>query len=71
MTGFGDADPEDSWDPDDPVAELVDNIRRRLLAVVVSHATDARLRRRMTLAADDIAHIIDRIEDRILDRVEH
>ena len=62
MSGFGDADPEDGWDPDDAVVELVDNIRRRLAAVVVSHGADVRLRQRMLLAADDLAHIFDRVE---------
>ena len=31
MIAFGDIEPEDSWDPDDPVAELLDNLLRRLV----------------------------------------
>lgn len=27
---FGDIEPEDAWHPDDPVDELIDNLRRRL-----------------------------------------
>lgn len=30
MTGFGDYEPEDAWDPDDAPGELVENLRRRL-----------------------------------------
>ena len=34
MTGstimFGDIEPEDSWHPDDPAPELVENLRRRV-----------------------------------------
>ena len=63
---FGDAEPEDAWHPDDPVPELVANLARRvalLLAVV-----DRRRpfgpgdRIRMRLLADDLAHVLRRLE---------
>lgn len=54
---FGDADPEDSWDPDDPPAALVRNIRRRLELVRRSLAgveLEGRVRQRLELALDDL-----------------
>jgi hypothetical protein len=36
MTEFGDSEPEDSWHPDDPVPELLDNLRRRLLLLIAA-----------------------------------
>lgn len=30
MTIFGDSEPEDAWDPGDPVPVLIDNLLRRL-----------------------------------------
>lgn len=30
MTGFGDDEPEDAWDPGDPFPILIDNLFRRL-----------------------------------------
>jgi hypothetical protein len=36
MTDFGDSEPEDSWHPDDPVPDLLDNLRRRILLLVAA-----------------------------------
>jgi len=36
MADFGDSEPEDSWHPDDPVPELLDNIRRRVLLLIAA-----------------------------------
>jgi hypothetical protein len=60
MADFGDADPEDAWDPDDPPEALVDNLRRRLELAVVNHD---RLRQRLELAARDLALIVERLRD--------
>lgn len=62
MTVFGDADPEDSWDPDDPVTELLDNLRRRILAVLAGHLAD-RDRQRFDLVQRDLAHIAERVRN--------
>ena len=68
MNGFGDADPEDAWDPDDPITELIDNLARRgaILADVAQrddiHAR-AQLQIRLRLLADDLAHVAQRIAE--------
>jgi hypothetical protein len=36
MSDFGDSEPEDGWHPDDPVPELLDNLRRRILLLVIA-----------------------------------
>lgn len=54
MTGFGDSDPEDAWDPDDPLPELVANIRRRLALLVALHRLDRHSQQRLEMAADDL-----------------
>jgi hypothetical protein len=36
MSDFGDSEPEDSWHPDDPVPVLLDNIRRRIILLVIA-----------------------------------
>lgn len=38
MSDFGDIEPEDAWDPDDAVVELVDNLARRLVLLNVLDA---------------------------------
>ena len=67
---FGDIEPEDSWDRDDAVVELVDNLRRRVIALLLLAAFDARLRLRLEMLRDDLAHVLDRVRDGLLDRVE-
>ena len=61
MNGFGDAEPEDAWDPDDPVIELLDNIARRLAALVALELLDDVVERRIGWLRDDLAHIIERV----------
>lgn len=51
---FGDSEPEDGWDPDDSVAEQVDNLVRR--AELLS-------RRRVRLAGDGAAATLDALSD--------
>jgi hypothetical protein len=60
-SGFGDADPEDAWDPDDPVVELLDNLRRRIVAILLLRAVDERLHQRLEMLRDDLAHILERV----------
>jgi len=66
MTVFGDITPEDAWDPDDAVSDLVENLRRRLaLLLGLSILTD-RDRQRLDLIHGDFAHVIKRIlEDKL------
>lgn len=64
MSDFGDADPEDAWDPDDAVEELVDNIRRRLVAVLALHVLAAHDEQRLAAVVDDIEHVYARIRAR-------
>ena len=66
-TEFGEADPEDAWDPDDPVVELLDNLRRRLVAIVAIHALDEAIKRRLGWLLDDLAHVLARVRARRLD----
>jgi hypothetical protein len=58
MAEFGDADPEDAWDPDDPPEILVDNLRRRLVLLLEHHD---RARQRIELAVRDLGHVVTRI----------
>ncbi len=67
---FGDIEPEDSWDRDDAVVELVDNLRRRIIAILLIHEIDERLHLRLQMLRDDLAHVLDRVRDGLLDRVE-
>jgi len=36
MSDFGDSEPEDAWHPDDPIPELLDNLRRRIILLVLA-----------------------------------
>ena len=67
MSEFGDAEPEDAWDPDDPVDELLDNLRRRLVAIVALHVLDEAIERRLGWLNDDLAHVIARVRARDLE----
>lgn len=69
MSFFGDIDPEDSWDPDDPVTELVDNVRRRVVAIVALHAVEDRIQQRLEMIGDDLEHVFARVRDRLIDRI--
>jgi hypothetical protein len=70
VSGFGDADPEDSWDPDDPVVELLDNIVRRLVAIFALRAFDDVIEARIGWLRDDLEHIVARVRAGLLERVE-
>ena len=71
MSGdFGDADPEDAWDPDDPVHELLDNLRRRLTIILALDVLDEVVERRLGWLRDDLAHTLDRVRAGRLDRIE-
>jgi hypothetical protein len=63
MTGgdFGDAAPEDAWDPDDPVDNLVDNLRRRLAAIVALRMVDDVIESRLAWIVTDLEHVAGRI----------
>ena len=65
VNGFGDADPEDAWDPDDPLAELADNLARRAAILEALPADHPRLALRLRLLADDLAHLATRIREEI------
>ena len=57
---FGDADPEDAWDPDDPLPHLVDNVLRRVALIAGLHQLDAMAQRRLEMVLDDLHHIRER-----------
>ena len=40
MSVFGDAEPEDAWDPDDPVDELIANLFRRFALFGITRGDD-------------------------------
>lgn len=58
MTVFGDAEPEDSWHPDDPLPDLIENLIRRRTRDERDRTLED-LRRRMF--DDDLAHILERV----------
>ena len=62
MTVFGDIEPEDSWDPDDPVPELVRNLLRRLALLVALRELGEAAQRRLELIEDDLHHVLTRIQ---------
>jgi len=58
VTVFGDAEPEDSWHPDDPLPDLIENLIRRRTRDERDRTLED-LRRRMF--DDDLAHILERV----------
>jgi len=52
--GFGDAEPEDAWHPDDPVTDLVANLIRR-------RRRDRRDTIKDLMFDEDLAHVLDRV----------
>ena len=65
MSEFGDAEPEDAWQADDPLPVLLDNLRRRaaLLAALVAAGTEREpVLVRMFLLADHLADVLRRFE---------
>jgi len=65
MSDFGDSEPEDSWDADDPVLEQLDNILRRvaLLRESVGAMATAREQQRFRDIDEDLRTVIRRIAD--------
>jgi len=65
MTDFGDSEPEDSWDADDPVLEQLDNILRRivLLRDSVGAIATQREQQRFRDIDEDLRTVIRRIAD--------
>ena len=64
---FGDYEPEDGWDPDDPLPNLVRNLAARWIFITI--AADIKdglgqvaVRRRLAGIAEDLAHLRARIE---------
>lgn len=55
---FGDAEPEDSWSPDDPVPDLIVNLIRRRARDDRDRTLDD-VRRRMF--DEDLQHVLDRV----------
>ena len=62
---FGDAEPEDAWDRDDPVPELIDNLIRRvaLLNTIQGKKLTARDRLRIRHLGEDLEYIRSRIAE--------
>jgi hypothetical protein len=56
MTDFGDSEPEDAWDADDPIPEQLDNILRRLILLRDSVGAVATQREQLRFA-DTIADL--------------
>ena len=63
MTDFGDSEPEDSWDPDDPPRELLGNIARRVLLLRASFDAIATPREKLRFdqISEDLEHVMDRL----------
>jgi len=63
---FGDSEPEDSWHPDDPVPEQLENLRRRLVLLreKLDHLAEDRERLRLRDLEVDLAFIIARLKVR-------
>jgi hypothetical protein len=63
MTDFGDSEPEDSWDADDPIPEQLDNILRRLVLLrdSVGAIATAREQMRFADAISDLHTVIERV----------
>jgi len=65
MTDFGDSEPEDSWDADDPVLEQLDNIMRRIALLRDSVGPIATQREQMRFKDidEDLRTVIQRIAE--------
>lgn len=66
---FGDAEPEDAWDPDDSVADLVGNIVARIKIIVGLRVLDETIEHRLDWIRLDLEHVAGRIAAGRLDRV--
>jgi hypothetical protein len=60
MSAFGDAEPEDAWDPDDPLPELIENLLRRIALLVVLRELGERAQQRLELIETDLRHVVAR-----------
>lgn len=58
---FGDIEPEDSWDPDDAVPDLVSNLLRRIALLVTLRALGDAAQRRLELIEEDLRHVLTRV----------
>lgn len=58
---FGDIEPEDAWDADDPIVVQLHNLRRRIIAILADEVLGVRLRQRLEMIGDDLDHIRTRI----------
>ena len=56
--GFGDADPEDAWHPDDPIPDLIANLIRRRARDRVNRDLEAV---RAAMFDEDLAWILHRV----------
>ena len=65
MSDFGDSEPEDSWDADDPVLEQLDNIMRRIALLRASVGAMATQREQMRFRDidEDLRTVIRRMTD--------
>ena len=61
MSSFGDDEPEDAWHPDDPLAELLANLAKRLLLVYAARTYGDRERRRLEGVIEDLEHVRSRV----------
>ena len=66
MSDFGDIEPEDSWDPGDPVPLLIDNLFRRLALLGQTRLDDAYTDDERL---DDVTHLLAhaRLRDNLTD----
>lgn len=62
MIDFGDIEPEDSWDADDAIPELVRNIIRRVVLLVALGALNARAQHRLEMIEEDLRHVLNRVQ---------
>lgn len=59
--GFGDIEPEDAWDANDPIVVQLHNLRRRVAAILADEVLGVRLRQRLEMIGDDLDNIRQRI----------
>lgn len=62
MTDFGDIEPEDSWDGDDAIPDLVRNVLRRIVLLVALQELSARAQLRLEMIEEDLRHILNRVQ---------
>jgi hypothetical protein len=62
VSDFGDIEPEDAWDPGDPIPELLGNLARRVVLLLALEALSERAHVRLSDLADDLEHVRRRVE---------